>query len=208
MDGFLLPSLFSTWCRCTCEGEIQYRLSPDFQAKHGLGSFFSYNMYFGFKYDIHRSTTCTHPKSDLTGDQTHDLQIMDSTSHAPEIIVLTTEPSGTSCIWQTFLASYLLISTVLWSRTSFTLSRSWPSMASNKAATTRIDVMKRSYANVSIHQITLPNFSRGISEQTQNILSPLMMHCAASSILVNINNHICDLQERNMRKERTHVSKK
>ena len=37
-----------------------------------------------------------HHKFDLTGVQTHDLQIIDSTFHVPDALALTTEPSGTS----------------------------------------------------------------------------------------------------------------
>ena len=36
-----------------------------------------------------------HPKFNLTGVRTHDLQVMDSTFHVPETLALTTEPSGT-----------------------------------------------------------------------------------------------------------------
>ena len=37
-----------------------------------------------------------HSMFDLTRVQTHDLQIMDNTFNIPEMLVLTTEPSGTS----------------------------------------------------------------------------------------------------------------
>ena len=37
-----------------------------------------------------------HPKFGQTGVQTHDLQIMDSIFHIPEMLVLTTEPSPTT----------------------------------------------------------------------------------------------------------------
>ena len=53
----------------------------------------SIHFFFCFKYDLDSSTML--PKFNPTGDQTHDLQIMDGTFHAPENLVLTTEPSGT-----------------------------------------------------------------------------------------------------------------
>ena len=37
-----------------------------------------------------------HPKFDLIEVQTHDLQIMGSAFHAPEMLVLTTDPPGTT----------------------------------------------------------------------------------------------------------------
>ena len=39
--------------------------------------------YFWFKYNL--DTSITHPKFGLTGIQTHDLQIMNSTFHVPEM---------------------------------------------------------------------------------------------------------------------------
>ena len=51
---------------------------------------------FWFKYDLDRSIT--HPKFDWTRVRTHDLQIMESTVHVNEKLVLTTKPSGTSPI--------------------------------------------------------------------------------------------------------------
>ena len=47
----------------------------------------------GLKYDFDRSAT--HPKFDLTGIRTYGLQIMDSTFHVSEMLVLITEPSDT-----------------------------------------------------------------------------------------------------------------
>ena len=38
------------------------------------------------------------PQVGPTGVQTHDLKIMDSTFHVPEVLILTTEPSGTSLL--------------------------------------------------------------------------------------------------------------
>ena len=51
---------------------------------------------FWFKYNLHTSTTSAHHKLDPTGIQTYDLQIIDSTFHVLEMIVLTTVPLGTS----------------------------------------------------------------------------------------------------------------
>ena len=45
------------------------------------------------EYDLDRSTT--HPKLHSTGIRTHDFHIMDSIFHVPEMLALTTEPSGT-----------------------------------------------------------------------------------------------------------------
>ena len=50
--------------------------------------------------DLDRSTM--HLKLDLAGVQTHDLQIIDSTFHVPEMLVLTTESSGNS--WNSWQA--------------------------------------------------------------------------------------------------------
>ena len=49
--------------------------------------------YLRFKYDLDKSTT--HPKFNLTGVWTHDLQIMDSIFHVLGMLALTTEPSRT-----------------------------------------------------------------------------------------------------------------
>ena len=46
-----------------------------------------------FKYDLHRTK---HSKFDLTGVQTHNLRIMNSTFHDPKTPVLTTVPSRAS----------------------------------------------------------------------------------------------------------------
>ena len=60
-------------------------------------------LYFGFKYDLHRSTK--HPKFDLSRVQTHGQYI-----HVSELLILTTKPLGTSdhgcfipCLWSTCL---------------------------------------------------------------------------------------------------------
>ena len=53
------------------------------------------NIYLWFKYDLDRSTL--HPKFESTGVRAHDLQIIDTTFHVPQTLVLTAEPSGTSC---------------------------------------------------------------------------------------------------------------
>ena len=45
---------------------------------------------------VHLDTSTMYLKFDSTGVQTHDIQIVDSTFHAPEIFVLTTEPSETA----------------------------------------------------------------------------------------------------------------
>ena len=50
-------------------------------------------LYFWFKYDIDRSTM--HHKFDLTWVQTHGVSDHDSAFHVPEMLILTTEPSGT-----------------------------------------------------------------------------------------------------------------
>ena len=44
---------------------------------------------FGW-FALDRSTI--HPKFNRTGNQTHDLQIIDTTFHVPEMLILTTEP--------------------------------------------------------------------------------------------------------------------
>ena len=56
-------------------------------------SYFFYNcIYILFKFELNRSAM--HPKIDPTGVQTDDFQIMDSISHDPETLALTTEQSG------------------------------------------------------------------------------------------------------------------
>ena len=49
--------------------------------------------YFCFKYDLGRTTM--HFKFNLAGVSAHNLQIMGSTFHDPEMLALTNEPSGT-----------------------------------------------------------------------------------------------------------------
>ena len=56
-----------------------------------------YQGYIWFKFDLHRSNM-NHKIDPTSGVQTHDFQIMDSTSHVPEILALMTEPSETSKI--------------------------------------------------------------------------------------------------------------
>ena len=51
-----------------------------------------YSIYIFFKFELNKSAT--HPKIDPTGIQTDAFQIMDSTSHDPETLALTTEQSG------------------------------------------------------------------------------------------------------------------
>ena len=46
-------------------------------------------IYFWLTYDLNKYVT--HPKFDFTEVQTHDLQIMDSTFHVPEMLALTNE---------------------------------------------------------------------------------------------------------------------
>ena len=48
---------------------------------------------FSFKYNLDNSSR--HSKLDPIGVRTDDLQIMDNTFYVPEMLVLTTEPSGT-----------------------------------------------------------------------------------------------------------------
>ena len=57
-----------------------------------------YQEYIWLKFDLHRSNM--NRKFDPTfGVQTHDLHIIDSTFHVPEILALMTEPSETSKIY-------------------------------------------------------------------------------------------------------------
>ena len=58
----------------------------------GLSKWCTGNWHFWLKYDRQKYYT---PKFNLTGVQTHDLQIMDSTLHIPETPVVITEPSRT-----------------------------------------------------------------------------------------------------------------
>ena len=59
-----------------------------------------------FKYPIHGSrwysailgSRTTHLKFDLIGLQTHDFQVVIRKFHVPEMLILTTEPPGTSHI--------------------------------------------------------------------------------------------------------------
>ena len=50
-------------------------------------------MIFLLKFNFDERTK--HPKFDLTGVRTHDLQIMNSIFHIPETLVLFTDPSRT-----------------------------------------------------------------------------------------------------------------
>ena len=66
----------------------------------------------------------THPKFDPTGFRTHDMQVIDSTYHVPEMLILTTEPSEASSVmqpWRGYVASVskVNLSAHVWSTVSY-----------------------------------------------------------------------------------------